>query len=226
MKARLTWSAIAAGVALGLGVLAGAELVQRWLRDRPSSIQERLARIPAEIRDPHSAVPALDAVRAARFQQRRPDLPGSPGPRLDLLDFRGERVRIPSGDGKASVCVVSDGTSGCARTLYDLLELSQSHAGQIHALGLVATRSHYLWSHHGGSFGMRRAIQLVHDEEGKYLDLVRPRGSRPLELPIVWACDSRGRLTYVAQPQSEPGWVRSLVKVLKLKERQAPLPDM
>ena len=172
---------------------------------------------PDDVIVPSSAAYELKGAELQTFLARRPLVPGVAAPRIDAIDFRNERLRIPAGDGKPTVWAVSDGSQDCAQVLHQLVDLHERLGGQLHIAAFVATHSEYVWGHHGGTFG-HSALQVVHDPDGQYYRQMRPPGKDPTETPAVYACDGRGVIRYVAQPdpQAQPTWPAELQEALHL----------
>lgn len=173
--------------------------------------------VPDDVLVPATASYELKGAELQAFLARGPLLPGAPAPRIDAVDFRKEHLRIPPTDGKPMAWAVSDGSVDGASVLHELVHLNQRVGGQLHIGAFVATHSHYVWGHHGGTF-WQTPLQAVLDEDGQYYRQMRPPGKNPTALPSVFACDGHGVIRYVAQPdpQAAVTWPAAIQRALHL----------
>jgi hypothetical protein len=126
---------------------------------------------------------------------------GDPAPQLDIADFRKRKVRIPSGDGRPTIVVVSCGCQICSGYVRDAERVSLRAPSQPHLLAIVANRSEYAWGHYAGTFAFHDTVHLVQDKDGTLIRQMRPSGADPTQLPLIWVANTAGRLSYVEQPK-------------------------
>jgi hypothetical protein len=194
------------GVACLPALLLAIDVGGRAVQDRRKYVlpPDRYT-VPDDVLFPASAGYELKGVELQAFLAQRPLKPGAPAPRVDAIDFRGERVRIPSPDRKSVAWAVSDGSLEGAGVLHELVNLEKKVGDRLHIAAFVTTHSHYVWGHHGGTFG-HTPLQVVRDEYGTYFRQMRPPGTGPAALPAVYACDGSGTIRYVEQPSNPESW--------------------
>lgn len=193
------------------------DLGRATIKNQPVPPSVLMAQVPKDILNPASAHVALDAAGLRRYTAQKPSRSGDPVPTMKTIDFRNEEMVIPATDGKPTVWVVSCGCVECGGVVHELVRLREAYGEQFHAAAIVATRSHYVWGHHGGSFGSK-PIQVARDEAGSLAFRLRPPGPNPTQLPIVWCCDGQGILRYTGRPLGDPTWKARITRQLNLKK--------
>jgi len=199
------------------GALILLDLGRRATQNQPLSLAVVQAQLPRDVRDPSSVVVGLDAEALKGYLRRAPNRVGDRVPAMKATDFRREELVIPARDRKPVVWIVSCGCIECGGVLHELVRLHNSYSDQFHAAAIVATRSHYVWGHHGGTFGSR-PIQVAQDETGSLAYRLRPPGPDPDRLPVVWCCDGKGILRYVGRPLANRMWTAEITRLLNLKK--------
>jgi hypothetical protein len=211
----------AAAILVAVGV--ASDLVRGTLQKRELTRAEQRSRIPLDILDPATARVKLTGADLAAFLKRRPLKVGDPAPELEVTDFRRRQVRIPSGDGRPTIVVVSCGCQICSGYVRDAERVSLRAASKPHLLAIVANRSEYAWGHYAGTFAFHEAVHLVQDKEGTLLQQMRPPGSDPTQLPLIWVANGAGRVGLVEQPKEGANCVQPLLRAVnaeRLARRQ------
>ncbi len=182
-------------------------------RERPRTLKE--VQPPKDVLDPSSAAIRLTGRVLEQFRLLPQLAVGQRAPRLSATDSMKRDCSVPAEDGRATICLLSDGGLRSAAAIHDLADLADNTGAPLNTVVFVANNSDYVWHHHGATFH-RRKIHLVRDLEARALRRMRAPGKQPFLMPVVWASDARGVIRSVGQPDPNSEWIQQIRRALKL----------